>query len=131
MTDDAFESQLLRFEQAWRRSGPCAIADVLDGPYELSAPERRRLLVELICIDLEFRWRQNGREPTSQERVTLEGYIAKFPELAKLDALPLELIGEEYRVRRQWGDRPGHTEFLSRFLARRDQISAELLRIDR
>ena len=61
----------------------------------------------------------------------MEGYAAKFPELGPLDELPLELIGEEYRVRRRWGDRPTHAEFLSRFQARRETIRGELLRIDR
>jgi eukaryotic-like serine/threonine-protein kinase len=33
-------------------------------------------------------------------------------------------------VRCQWGDRPTHSDFLSRFPARREQIRAELARID-
>src|SRR5262249_45367863 len=36
-----------------------------------------------------------------------------------------------YRVRRRWGDRPSHEEFLERFSGRREDILAELLRIDR
>ena len=58
------------------------IADFLDDPPALSSPERRRLLVELICIDLEFRWRDVRRDPSSHERIMLEGYVAKFPELS-------------------------------------------------
>jgi len=131
MADDDFESRILTFEQAWQRNGPCEIADVLGRPCAPATQERRRLLVELICIDLEFRWRNCSRNPRSHEQVLLEGYAAKFPELGSLDQLPLELIGEEYRVRRQWGDQPTHAEFLTRFHARHEQIRAELLQIDR
>jgi hypothetical protein len=132
MTDDDFESQILAFEQAWQRNGPVEIADFLERPLALASGERARLLVELICLDLEFRWRSCSRNPHlgPDERVTLEGYAARFPELGPLDQWPLELLGEEYRVRRQWGDRPTHEEFLSRFHARREGIRAALERID-
>jgi tRNA A-37 threonylcarbamoyl transferase component Bud32 len=131
MPDDDFESRILRFEQAWQRDGPCAIVDYLERSWPPSSPERRRLLVELISIDLEFRWRSGSRDPRSVQPVMLEVYAAKFPELGSLDELPLELIGQEYRVRHHWGDRPKHAEFLARFHARREQIQAELLQIDR
>jgi hypothetical protein len=131
MTDDAFESRLLRFEEAWRSEGPPEIADFLDDPPRLSSPERRRLLVELIAIDLEFRWRDGRRCPSSHERVVLEDYFARFPELTSLGPLPLDLIGEEYRVRRRWGDRPSHEDIMARFPAHREEIRAELLEIDR
>jgi eukaryotic-like serine/threonine-protein kinase len=130
MPDGNFEWQILGFEQAWQRNEPREIADFLEESCALLARERRRLLVELICIDLEFRWRTGSRNPRSHERLMLEGYSATFPELGSLDQLPLELIGEEYRVRRHWGDRPTHADFLSRFHARQDQIRAELLEID-
>ncbi|HKM53613.1 MAG TPA: serine/threonine-protein kinase, partial [Isosphaeraceae bacterium] len=40
------------------------------------------------------------------------------------------LIGQEYRVRHRWGDRPAHEEILSRFLDRREAIRLELECID-
>lgn len=126
MPDQEFESRVLRFEQVWRLHGPRAIEDDLDDPPQPAGPERHRLLVELICIDLEYRWRNPGVAGAA----TLAEYVERFPELISLDRLPLELIGEEYRVRFQWGDRPSHAEFLSRFHERREQIGAELLRID-
>jgi eukaryotic-like serine/threonine-protein kinase len=130
MPDDNFEWQILGFEQAWQRNEPREIADFLKQSCALLAHERRRLLIELICIDLEFRWRNGSRIPRSHERLMLEGYTATFPELGSLDQLPLELIGEEYRVRRLWGDRPTHADVLSRFHARQEQVRAELLQID-
>ncbi len=123
MIDEIFESRILRFEQSWLRQGRAEIEDVLD---DLPAHERHRLLIELICVDLEFRWRSSD-----PRRPVLEEYVARFPELGALDQLPIELIGEEYRVRRRWGDRPAHDAFAARFQARRDSIRAELIRVDR
>jgi eukaryotic-like serine/threonine-protein kinase len=131
MTDERFESRALRFEQAWARDDPPRIADLLDDPPALSTADCARLLVELIALDLEFRWRNARRDNPSRERTPLEDFVARFPELVTLDRLPLELIGEEYRVRWRWNDRPSHEEFLSRFPARREGIRPELLRVDR
>ena len=122
MTDAEFESRVLAFERAWRRGGPGEIADYPDRPPALRGMARSRLLVELICIDLEFRWRSGARDRASREPPRLESYAAKHPELGPFDRIPLELITQEYRVRWQWGDRPGHAEFLSRFPARREEI---------
>jgi tRNA A-37 threonylcarbamoyl transferase component Bud32 len=126
MRDEEFESRVLRFEQAWQLHGACEIANSLGETSALPASERSRLLFELICIDLEFRWRNSRvREP-----VTLGGYVEQFPELIALDRLPLELIAEEYRVRYRWGDRPSHAAFLSPFHERHESIREELLRVD-
>ncbi len=131
MPDDEFESQIFRFEQAWQRDGLCEIADFLNLPSALEAPARQRLLVELICVDLEFRWRDTAGDRRPYERITLEDYAAKFPELGAPDQFPLELIGEEYRVRCGCGTQPTHDEFLARFTSRQDQVRDLLLQIDR
>ncbi len=131
MPDDEFESRILSFERAWQQHGPTEIADYLQPPCGSTSTERRRLLVELIAVDLEFRWRNGSRDPGSSQGATLEGYAARFPELGSLGQWPLELIGEEYRVRRRWGDRPTHADFLARFPAHRERIQAELVRVDR
>jgi tRNA A-37 threonylcarbamoyl transferase component Bud32 len=128
MPDD-FESRIHDFEQAWERNGPCEIDDFLEPPS--AATSRSRLLFELICIDLEFRWRNRTRNSAAPDRLMLEAYAARFPELGSFDQLPIELITEEYRVRRLWGDRPTHAEFLSRLHEREEQIQARLLQIDR
>lgn len=126
MPDEEIESRVLRFEQDWRRGGPREIASYLLEPWLLGEPERSRLLVELICIDLELRWR-NSRVG---QPITLAGYVERFPELIALDRLPLEVIGEEYRARSRWGDRPAHAEFLAPFTARREPIREVLLQVD-
>ena len=126
MPDQELESRILRFEQAWRQNDPPKIDDYLRDPFASPSPARDRLLIELICVDLEYRWRNFHVD----EPPTLRTYVERFPELISLDRLPLELIGEEYRVRRRWGDRPSHAEFLAPFHERREQIQAELLRVD-
>jgi len=80
----------------------------------------------LICLDLEYGW----RSPHPGGSPTLADYVARFPELVSLDRLPLDVIGEEYRARRRWGDRPTHSEFLAPFGERLAAIRRELLRID-
>jgi hypothetical protein len=131
MIDERLESRVLRFEEAWHREGPTGIADILDEPPALSTADRARLLFELIAIDLEFRWRNTRRDADAPERHMLEAYVASFPKLGPLDGLPLELVGEEYRVRCRWGDRPLHEGFLSRFAAEWDEVRARLIAIDR
>ena len=131
MPDDDLESRIHDFEQSWQRDCPAEIAELLLRSPALTSQERHALLVELICVDLEFRWRQCSRDSVSHDRRLLESYAAQFPELGTLDRLPIELIGEEYRARRVWGDRPEHAEFFSRFPAQQEQLRTELPRIDR
>ncbi len=103
MSDNAFESRILGFERAWQRNEPHEINDFLEFSSPSTSDSRRRLLLELICVDLEFRWRMQGRNLRVRETFTLENYAARFPELGPIDELPLELIAEEYRVRQHLG----------------------------
>lgn len=130
MTEADFESRVLAFELEWRRNGPCELARFLEWSPALAAEQRRRLLIELLCIDLEMHWRQKPVDERTDSRPRLESYVAAFPELGSLDQLPLELVAQEYRVRRQWGDRPDHAGFLARSPTRWNEIQAELLRVD-
>lgn len=125
---DEFDERLLAFERAWRDGTEPEIAHFL--PTDAEAAFRCTLLVELICLDLEYRWRQHAGREESRLRVFLHEYVECFPELGTLDELPVELITEEYRVRIRWGDRPDHATFLSRFDRQRPAIAEELRRID-
>lgn len=58
--------------------------------------DRRQALVELIIIDLQHRWQ-------SEEQPVIEEYVARFPELGPLEAIPDVLIVEEYRCRLRAG----------------------------
>jgi eukaryotic-like serine/threonine-protein kinase len=126
MPSNDFESQILCFEQDWERLGPRDIADYLGDSSARSSVERHRLLIELICIDLEYRWRKLH----GAERDSLEDYLQQFPELIALDRLPVELIGEEYRARRRAADLPWLEAYRLRFAERHEEILAHLKQVD-
>jgi hypothetical protein len=118
-----------RFESAWQTGTPPQIEAYLPPAAggRLTAHDRRReVLLELIKIDLEYRWRRN--EPPARPR--LEDYLARFPELRPLHRLPADLVSEEYRVRQRWGDRPGHAEYACRFRSHGASLRRALTRID-
>jgi hypothetical protein len=113
------------FEDTWQSEVPPRIEAFL--PHASTGDSQRSwdlaaLLQELVKIDIEYRWRRrhelpgvSGRPERAASGPRIEEYAALYPQLGTCDALWLELIGEEYRVRQQWGDRPGIAEFLGRF----------------
>ncbi|MBY0523187.1 MAG: serine/threonine protein kinase [Gemmataceae bacterium] len=119
----ALEDALDQFEEAWLREPPPRLEEFFSPAHtkgqEISAHTRRRFLEELIKIDLGHRWRRQPRPAASQAALPapprLEDYLTRFPELGGRDGLAPDLIGEEYRARRLWGDRPVHAEYLTRF----------------
>lgn len=113
----ADEPLLLAFDRAWF-SGPSPdLAAFLQSvPPNISADRRRRLLVELIKIDLEHQWRQGPPSgSTTWKRPALEDYLRRFPELSTTETLPVDLIAQEYETRLYGGDRPRLDEYLQRF----------------
>src|SRR5260370_4961069 len=124
---DERDQVLERFETAWQEGTPPAIADFLP-PVRA---EHQDLLSELVMIDLEYRWRGPARSAGSlSRRPRLEDYVERFPDMGSLQFLSVELIGEEYRVRRRWGDRPDHAEYARRFPRQAAKLENELARID-
>jgi len=105
----------------------------------------RRMLLKLVMIDLERRWRRDSEVPKAEtpaptdetvqsapgERPLLEDYTGRFPALGPVDQLPADMIAFEYRVRHLWGDRPQHSEYFARFPDRRNEIAAGMIEIDR
>jgi len=79
-------------------------------PYLLRLPKtlRKRVLIELAVVHLAHEWRA-GHQPT------VEGYLARFPELGP-DA-PEPLVLEEYRCRRAAKQPAETSEYASRFPA--------------
>ncbi|MCC7421168.1 MAG: serine/threonine protein kinase [Planctomycetaceae bacterium] len=69
---------------------------------------RRITLIELIKIDLEYRWLKHNFPRKMEE------YISDFPELHE-DGLPIDLLYEEFHIRRQSGLNVDPEEFLVRF----------------
>jgi len=103
------------FIQAWDHNAePPSPVDFLPaGPPAV----RHMTLVELVKVDLEYRW-IHRRTPR-----TIEEYSAAHRELAR--ELPADLIYEEYHVRRRAGDGVSPQDYLLRFPAR----AAELKRL--
>lgn len=124
------------FENAWRAGREPKITEILKqaSAHIVSDELRRALLHELISVDLEYRWKRSGGPKIVVDpfvaHPTLDHYAAAHPELGQVAGLPVELIAEEYRVRRHWGDMPDHAEFIGRFGERAGELAAALQRVD-
>ena len=90
-------------------------------PYlELLVPDTRRaVLHELIKIDMDHRW-SKGQRPL------LEEYLTSHSELGDLDALPVDLICEEYRIRKKRGGNPEVDDYMGRFPEQYSEVEKEL-----
>lgn len=136
----AIDEMLEEFEMDWRKGLAPSIQDALDRQQPETAPgDQRRLLHELVMIDLWYRWRRadmlsaDGRTPASAgkaaassgelpPRPRLEDYLRRFPDLGPLDKLPIELVAEEYRTRASLAEPPDRNEYYERFPSRRAEI---------
>ncbi len=116
-----------RFVDAWENEpDPPGLSQFLPNPPSL----REVMLVELIKVDLEYRWLHKGPPKRLQE------YTHEFPELSR-DDLPIELVYEEFHLRRQCGleiepqeyleEFPQHADRLRKWLGIDDQYESTLL----
>ena len=121
MNQDAVQSidELVeQFELHWQSGRPEEIRQILA---PVSDPAlRRQALLELIAVDLEYRWRAaNDSSAAGGQSLRclfcLEDYVSQWPELGTPAELPLDLIAEEYRIRHRWGDRPEIAAYEARF----------------
>jgi len=141
-----------RFEAAWRAGEEPAIEEFVDVAVEDErVSPQRKLLAELVGIDLEWRWRrateqseefsappesavESSDEKESPDEISrrplLEHYVGRYSALAPLDALPEELVAHEYYVRRRWGDRPSHGEYQERFRSQWPTLEEILAEVD-
>ena len=113
------EEVVERFERQWRSAGAADIADFL--PHD-DADKRRALLIELVKVDLEYRW---GRG----EEVQIESYLSRFPQLGSVDDAPLELLVEELNARSRCQRLPDSAELQRRFPKRFEQLQPSLNRL--
>jgi len=87
------------------------------------SPELRRVtLIELIKIDLEYRW-QVHRFPKQ-----LGDYLSEFPELAEA-GVPADLVYEEFHIRRQAGQPVQPRDYIEQFPEQETEL-ARLLGIN-
>src|SRR5262245_17671790 len=82
------ERLLKTFEDRWREGRRPAIDDYLP-----ANGDRLKVLVEMVCIDLEYRLKAG-------EPARVEDYLRRYPELAGERGSVLELIAAEYDLRR-------------------------------
>ena len=117
------ETAVSKFAVAWRSGQFPKISDYLN-----AGENPRESLLELVMVDLEFRWRQSGDwthektlEPGSNAaeqlpaQPGLEDYLLCYPDLGPIDELPVEAIVHEYDVRNKYGDRPAMESYQHRF----------------
>jgi serine/threonine protein kinase len=116
--DDAEDSLAIltpyveRFIDAWESAKqPPLLADFLPetGKY------RRLALIELIKVDLEFRWRQHNLPKR------IADYLAEFPELAD-GGVSADLIYEEFHICKQSGFTIDPQEYFDQFPAQADEL---------
>lgn len=106
-----FESILDKFDCSWENGQQPSIGTFLNSA-SLPNNERLKLLTELICIDLEYRW-QNDSEKVSRFKV--EDYLSRWPDLDDQDDLVFQIVAEEIRAIRRAGVRPDRVDFENRF----------------
>jgi len=139
-----------RFEAAWASGGQPRIADYLaEASQSAVSVDRATLLIELVMLDLDHRWRRAHREgggsssaadtetivkgdPDSlPPRPRLDDYVLVFSELGTLADLPDEMIVHEYCTRHRWGDRPSHEDYGRRFPGRGPGLREALTEAER
>lgn len=98
------------FANAWLAGGDAP--DLAEYLREQDSAEQRALLLQLVPIDLEHRWRRfNGTAPVGSIAglpacPRLVDYAARFGEAFPKEAFTPELLAEESRVQRRWGGQP-------------------------
>jgi hypothetical protein len=122
----AIDSLISGFEQEWSALGTPSIRDYL--ARSVLDEQKDALLVELICVDMEYRWKRYLQQPSTTK--TVEDYISDFSQLGPISNVLLVLIQEEYRARQQWGDSPDHKSFLRRFSDRNGDVPRVLALVD-
>ena len=102
------------FVSAWQQGeAPPALGDFLPAA---PAALRRLTLVEVIKVDLEYRWQQS-RAPK-----LIEEYLREFPDLDTGNGVPCDVIYEEYHIRKQQGEDVSIAEYCKRFPTQVDEL---------
>jgi serine/threonine-protein kinase len=126
--DDAL---LDEFEEAWERGPAPALESFwlrVRGKLSDDAA-RKRVLAELVKIDLHRRWRAVPVSG-SAARPIIETYLTRFPELGGATQTPADLIAEEFCARRIRGEQVRQDEYYRRFPTRTAELRAILERTE-
>ena len=107
------------FIAAWEEGGePPSLEDHL---VDLSASLEGRVLIELIKIDLEYRWQRDLPVPS------LEEYLSDHPERLEGGEPPAELIQEDSFLRRRYGSPEALEEWVLRYPAHAETVNGAIL----
>ncbi len=98
---------------AWEQGDEPVLADFV--PSGVPADDRRLTLIELVKVDLEYRWGSRNLPKR------LEEYFEEFPEL-DVDGCPLDLVYEEYHLRRNCGFPVTVEDYVERFPDREPEL---------
>ena len=102
---DVVDQAVQRIEQARLAGEDADLTDILPSSDD---PQREQVLLTLIKVDQEDRWRHG-------ERKTLEGYLQEWPELANKPKLLAELLEAECTTRASVDTIPAGEEIRARF----------------
>ncbi|MDY0171157.1 MAG: hypothetical protein RBS80_31750, partial [Thermoguttaceae bacterium] len=132
-----------RFDAAWQAGRRPRIEEFLGDETLAKGPAGlRQVLLELVNLDLAWRWKGPPAETLSSRmasektdvgadvfpsRPKLEDYCRAYLPLGPLDGLPDELIVAEYEARHRHGDKPSHEDYCRRFPVKAERL-VELLR---
>ena len=153
MNEQSETSRLLkelveRFDVTWHSGSEPTIKEFIgtDTARDLNDHDRQQLLVELVMVDMEYRWRRTTVDIRSSdsvardvatnqfglpERPWIEDYLRIYPELGSARTLPTRLVANEFRIRHRWGDRPSIDEYFHRFDQDRDQLRGQLMAVQK
>lgn len=96
------EEAIKKFEHAWRNGERPNLAD------HLTDPDDHALLIELVHVELELRFRQ-------QESPRIEDYLERFPVLETQPGALRDLLRAEIENRQRYSSTPDLQEYLHRF----------------
>jgi len=109
---DQLESWLVEFDRTWDQA---KLDDSVDSlPFE-DPGLRLATLTEMVKIDLERQWR-------SDRLLTVDDYLARFPELGTPETVTVDLIRVELDMRGEFGEPLDDQELAMRFPGRVDEI---------
>jgi len=108
-----------RFEAAWRVAPGPPLDPHLPSPGDA---ERRAVLLDLVHIDIECRWKAGIGLP-------VEDYLGRYPELAEDSSVVADLAAWEFELRRRTESGIMADEFVRRFPAQADLITDRLVAV--
>lgn len=120
------ENAIRRFEKAWRKTPYPNLKEFLDN--DVTKAELPTL-IEMVLIDMEFRWKHQTSRQTELETVatlfSTDEYLNGFP-ILKESEIEDRLLLEEFVIRRKFGDQPE----LECFVDRWQHLQNKLIQLD-